>query len=89
MNIEVIWKMGSLKDIFAFEPHLFLKSEWFESSRGGARLALKKAKLVRFTYCLVLSVDLMARSVAVEIDVCNGQPVKAQSVAECVKTNGQ
>jgi transcription antitermination factor NusG len=75
---------------FRIEPHPFLKC--------GERVRVKQGALTgvegilvrkKNMYRLVLSVDLMARSVAVEIDASDVEPVKAQSAAECVKTNGQ
>ena len=75
---------------FRVEPHPFLKCGERVRVKQGA-LAGVEGILVRKKnmYRLVLSVDLMARSVAVEIDASDVEPVKAQSAAECVKTNGQ
>jgi transcription antitermination factor NusG len=75
---------------FRIEPHPYLKCGERVRVKQGA-LAGVEGILVRKKnmYRLVLSVDLMARSVAVEIDASDVEPVKARSAAKRVKTNGQ
>jgi transcription antitermination factor NusG len=74
---------------YRVEPHPFLKCGEKVRVKQGA-LAGVEGILVRKKnlYRLVLSVDLMARSVAVEIDASDVEPVKARIAVEYAKTNG-
>src|SRR5579871_3067439 len=79
-EIEAIRK--AVEGPFRVEPHPFLKcGERVRVTRGSLEgvegILIRKKNLYR----LVLSVDMMAQSVAVEIDATDVEPVAAQSMA--------
>jgi transcription antitermination factor NusG len=68
---------------FRVEPHPFLKcGEWVRVTRGSLEgvegILIRKKNLYR----LVLSVDMMAQSVAVEIDATDVEPVAARDFTD-------